>query len=174
MNQILFFKLTCTLAPTVGFNGQSFISPTVEYTTAVYNMIDAGRKQDIGNHIVTITPTKFTRMMDRYVRMTADGAYYRTEKRELKLQSVQLDYFLVNSGTSSAPNWQAVGLFGESFTHIIGLANAGATGFSQAEELAITLQADEASKITNYTLPPLFLVFLFCFWFEKKAKKSVI
>ena len=106
-------------------------------------MIDAGRKQDIGNHIVAIQPMVFERMMDRYMKVTCQGGYFKTDKQEVKLQSVELDYFFLNSGTAAKPDWQAVGLLGESITHIFELTNAGKTGLSTAEEAALVLQTDE-------------------------------
>ena len=72
-------------------------------------MIDAGRKQDIGNHIVAIQPMVFERMMDRYMKVTCQGGYFKTDKQEVKLQSVELDYFFLNSGTAEKPDWQGVG-----------------------------------------------------------------
>ena len=125
-----------------GFNGQTFLSPNVQVTAATYNAIDAGRVKEIGPHAMWIKPVEFELVMDGYMHVKCAGRYTSVDGKT-DLQTLSLDYFMTNLGTSEAPDWQAFGLLGESIHHQWELTNKGSTGLSTGEEAAFTLFNDE-------------------------------
>jgi len=120
------------------FNGKSQVLPAAALAIGQYNKMDAERKKKLGNHYVKLVPRQYERLMAKYIRVTVSGGFY-SVKDDTLLQTIQVDYLMVNGGTDKAPDWQAVGIMGESIHHQTELTNAGKTGLSTSEEAAYIL-----------------------------------
>ena len=54
--------------------------------------------------------------MPNYLKVSTTGAFTSVDGSKT-LQTVHTEYIAVNKGTASSPDWQAVGMLGESITH---------------------------------------------------------
>ena len=55
-------------------------------------------------------------LMPNYLKVSTTGAFTSVDGSKT-LQTVHTEYIAVNKGTASSPDWQAVGMLGESITH---------------------------------------------------------